>query len=190
MTTSGHAKTRPAVMLLEVIVVLAMLSLAATLAVWGLTVQLHTQKRLAVLTDHQFVMRDVLHQLRRDLSVASGIEWPQGDAYSQTPSATGVSASVRIHTSAGVVTYAILGTDSGDPDTVASSEPAGQTLVRTDPEGAVSTWNMQGQIAAFEPDSRRPAQLLRIRFESTMKYKTGHHKIRRFDTTIAVGIAS
>ena len=190
MTDTRPANTRTAVMLLEVVVVLALGSLVATLTVWGLTLQFHTQERLAAQTHRQFAMRAVLHHLRRDLAVATGIEWPREDDPWQTPSASSESTSVRIHTSAGVVTYAILKAATGDTETATSSEAAGRTLVRTDADGAVKTWDMHGQIVAIEPDSRRPAQLLRIRFESIMKYKTGHHKIRRFQTTIAAGFPS
>ncbi|MCZ6817235.1 MAG: hypothetical protein O7F76_11165 [Planctomycetota bacterium] len=190
MTDTRRANTRTAVMLMEVIVVLALGSLVATLTVWGMTLQFHTQKRLAAQTHRQFAMRAVLHHLRRDLAVATGIEWRQEDDPLQTPSASNESVSVRIHTSAGVVTYAILNAATGDTETAASLEATGRTLVRTDADGAVKTWDMHGQIVAIEPDSRRPAQLLRIRFESIMKYKTGHHKIRRFQTTIAAGFPS
>lgn len=192
MTRKGAAQPRTGVMLLEVLLILAMISLAATLTTWGLTVQMHTQKRLALQAHRQCSMRAVLTRLREDLSDASRIECRRDVDSPRSSEGVVQTAPVRVFTSEGVVSYQVRDDASnalGMCDASGRSGPPRLTLVRTGMDGRVDGWDMHGLSVTLRPDPRAPAQLLRVRFESVMKYKTGHHKIRRFQITLAAGLA-
>lgn len=213
MTASRPLARRRGIMLTEMVIVLALIAFLATVAIWGLLVQMDTQRRLLLQADRQAALRSCLRQLRRDLAVTSAIEFDESatrlpaDWHPIAKSVFRAAAPlrrpsdrmpmdlspVRLNTPDGVVRYhlRVMAPLYAHPDdTTEQPAPIQETLVRTGADGAERTWQLYGQSLELLPGPGDPRRLLRVRSTSRMKYGTGHHKIRRYETTLLAGGAS
>ncbi len=209
MNESCRTLRRPGIMLTELILLLALAAVVASLATWGFAVQLDTQRRLAVAADRQRALDSALRQLRADLMTATRIDFAAGPASATEWSALARRAArdvtaplrpsdrvpielppVSLHRPDGVIRYrlhVLAPLHERPDDTSERPAPIQQTLVRTDVDGVARRWKLYGQRLELMSDPSGSPRLLRVRCTSQMRYRAGHQSARRFETTLRAG---
>ncbi len=200
---------RPGIMLTELVLLLALAAVVASLATWGFAVQLDTQRRLVLAADRQRALDSALRQLRADLMTATRIEFEAEPAPASEWSARARRAArdatvplrpsdrvpielppLSLHRPDGVIRYhlrVLAPLHERPDDTSERPAPIQQTLVRTDVDGAARQWKLYGQRLELMADPSGSPRLVRVRCTSETRYRSGHQSARRFQTTLRAG---